>query len=177
VTVLAPAQQITLPMTGDGAVFDFRGPFPDGDSIHDLTTAVSTHTRMPRAAYPPLGPKVLNQLFFQHSSRIRTLLAENHVCVCGEAMDGEEALEKVRKLKPDIVLLDINMPVMNGIQAAYEIRRMAPSTKVIFLTIQNAPETAAVMRLLAVEFVCKSASGTDLIPIVGIIHATLKTGS
>jgi DNA-binding NarL/FixJ family response regulator len=97
---------------------------------------------------------------------IRTLLAENHVCVCGEAMDGEEALEKVRKLKPDIVLLDIDMPVMNGIQAAYEIRRMAPSTKVIFLTIHDAPETAAIMRLLADEFVCKSASGTNLIPIV-----------
>jgi len=97
---------------------------------------------------------------------IRTLLAENHVCVCGEAMDGEEALEKVRKLKPDIILLDINMPVMNGIQAAYEIRRMAPSTKVIFLTIHDAPETAAIMRLLADEFVCKSASETKLIPIV-----------
>jgi hypothetical protein len=70
VTVLASAQQITLPMTGDGAVLDFCGPFPDGDSIHDLATAVSTNTRMPRATYPPLGPKVLNQLFFQHSSRL-----------------------------------------------------------------------------------------------------------
>src|ERR1700730_14754935 len=89
---------------------------------------------------------------------IRTLLADNYVCVCGEAVDGEEALEKVRKLKPDIVLLDIHMPVMNVIQAAYEIRRRAPSIKVIFLTIHDAPETAAIMRLLADEFVCKSAS-------------------
>jgi DNA-binding NarL/FixJ family response regulator len=97
---------------------------------------------------------------------ICTLLSEHHVCVCGEAMDGEEALLKVRKLKPDIVLLDINMPVMNGIQAAYEIRRIAPSTKVIFLTIHDAPETAAVMRLLADEFVPKSAVGIKLIPMV-----------
>jgi len=97
---------------------------------------------------------------------ICTLLSEHDVCVCGEAMNGEEALLKVRKLKPDIVLLDINMPVMNGIQAAYKIRRIAPSTKVIFLTIHDAPETAAVMGLLADEFVPKSAVGTTLIPMV-----------
>jgi len=70
VTVLAPAQQITLPMTGDGAVFDFRGPFPNGDGIDDLTTAVSANTRVLRVAYGPLGSKVPNQLFFQHSSRL-----------------------------------------------------------------------------------------------------------
>jgi DNA-binding NarL/FixJ family response regulator len=97
---------------------------------------------------------------------LRTLLAAHHVCVCGEAMDGEEALKKVRKFKPDIVLLDINMPVMNGVQAAYEIRRIAPSTKVVFLTIHDAPETAAVMRLVADEFVPKSAAETKLIPMV-----------
>jgi DNA-binding NarL/FixJ family response regulator len=97
---------------------------------------------------------------------LRILLAEHHVYVCGEATDGEEALEKVRKIKPDIVLLDINMPVMNGIQAAYEIRRIAPSTKVIFLTVHDAPETAAVLRFLADEFVPKSAAGTELIPII-----------
>jgi hypothetical protein len=63
---LAAAQQIALPMTGDGAVLDFSGPFPNGDGIDDLTTAVSTGTRMPRAGYPPLGPKVLNQLWHIH---------------------------------------------------------------------------------------------------------------
>jgi hypothetical protein len=70
VTVLAAAQQIALPMTGDGAVLDFSGPFPDGDGINDLPAGLSADTRVSRAAYPPLGPKVLNQLFFQHSSRL-----------------------------------------------------------------------------------------------------------
>ena len=45
VTVLAAAEQIALPMTGDGAVFDLRGPFPDGDGIDDLTAGVSAVTR------------------------------------------------------------------------------------------------------------------------------------
>jgi DNA-binding NarL/FixJ family response regulator len=85
--------------------------------------------------------------------------------VC-EAADGEEALAKVRKLRPDIVLLDINMPVMNGIQAAYEVHRIAPFTKVIFLTIHDARETAAVLRNMADGFITKSSLGIELIPAV-----------
>src|ERR1700730_1851289 len=64
-------------MTGDGAVLDFSGPFPNGDGIDDLTTAVSTDTRMPRAADLPLGPQVLNQLFFQPSARLNEQAAIN----------------------------------------------------------------------------------------------------
>jgi len=60
--------------------------------------------------------------------------------VCGEAENGKQAIEKVKQLKPDLVLLDINMPVMNGVQAAYEIRRIAPSTKIIFFTIHDSPK-------------------------------------
>lgn len=97
---------------------------------------------------------------------IRSLLKDCHFHVCGEAIDGEDALKKVCRLRPDIVLLDINMPVMNGIQTAYEIRRIAPSTKVIFFTIHDAPETAAVLRHLADEFVPKSAVYTRLIPAI-----------
>jgi CheY-like chemotaxis protein len=55
--------------------------------------------------------------------------------VCGEAKDGKKAVEKVKTLNPDLVLLDINMPVMNGIQAAFEIRRISPGTKILFLTV------------------------------------------
>jgi len=91
-------------------------------------------------------------------------------------MDGEEAVETVWKLRPEIVLLDINMPVMNGIQAAYEIRRIAPSTKVIFFTIHDAPETAAALRPLADEFLTKSAVGTKLIPVVKRLLQTQSRG-
>jgi hypothetical protein len=55
-------------MAGDGAVLDFRGPLPDGDGIDDLTAGLSVDTRVPRAAYTPLGSKMLNQLLFQHSA-------------------------------------------------------------------------------------------------------------
>ena len=68
---------------------------------------------------------------------VRSLLVWHHMDVCGEAENGKQAIEKVKQLQPDLVLLDINMPVMNGVQAAYEIRQIAPSTKILFFTIHQ----------------------------------------
>jgi DNA-binding NarL/FixJ family response regulator len=59
------------------------------------------------------------------------------------------------------------MPVMNGVQTAYEIRRIAPSTKIIFFTLHDSPESMAAGRAIGVDaFVAKAAAGTDLIPTV-----------
>jgi two-component system nitrate/nitrite response regulator NarL len=95
---------------------------------------------------------------------IRSFLAENNISICGEATDGLEALAKTRDLSPDVVLLDINMPVMNGIQAARELRRIAPAARIIFLTVHDAPETAAALKHLADDVVAKSSAATELIP-------------
>ena len=72
---------------------------------------------------------------------IRALLDWHSFQVCGEAKNGKEAIEKVMELKPAIILLDINMPELNGVKAAYEIRRVSPATKIVFLTIHNTPGT------------------------------------
>ena len=97
-------------------------------------------------------------------STIRGLLGWHEMYVCGEAKDGKEAIEQVKALNPDIVLLNINMPVMNGMQAALEIRRISPGTKILFLTVVGANEAAAGARILADGFVLKSAAGKELIP-------------
>lgn len=98
---------------------------------------------------------------------IRSLLTWHALHVCGEAENGKQAVEKVKELNPDLVLLDINMPVMNGIQAAYEIRRISPSTKIIFFTIHDSPEAVAAGRTVGVDaFVPKADAGTQLIPAV-----------
>lgn len=99
-------------------------------------------------------------------STVRQLLDANALSICGEAQDGKQALDRVKTLNPELVLLDINMPVMNGIEAAFEIRRMAPATKILFLTVQECtPEAEAAVRLLGVHgFVCKSCAGTELVP-------------
>ena len=99
-------------------------------------------------------------------STIRSLLTWHSLPVCGEAENGKQAIEKVKELSPEVVLLDIEMPVMNGIQAAYEIRRISPSTKILFFTIHK-EDAASGIRLLGAEgFVTKSSLRTDLIPIL-----------
>jgi len=94
---------------------------------------------------------------------IRALLNLNSFQVCGEAQDGHEALEKVRQLKPDIVLLDINMPGMNGVTTASKIRK-THRTKIVFLTIHKLPGTVLATRQWSDGFVSKSAAANDLIP-------------
>jgi two-component system nitrate/nitrite response regulator NarL len=99
---------------------------------------------------------------------VRELLHANAISICGEAEDGKQALDQVKALNPSLVLLDINMPVMNGIHAAFEIRRIAPATKILFFTVQEStPEAEAAVRLLGADgFVNKSCAGTELIPAV-----------
>lgn len=98
-------------------------------------------------------------------SGVRSLLTSEPVEICGEAENGREAVERVRELHPDLVLLDIIMPVMNGIEAAREIHRISPSTKIVFLTIEDTAEANAVARLVGVDgFVPKSDAGSELIP-------------
>jgi DNA-binding NarL/FixJ family response regulator len=95
---------------------------------------------------------------------IRSLLMWHSLPVCGEAENGKQAVEKVKELKPEVVLLDIEMSVMNGIQAAHEIRRISPSTKILFLTLHRDDANSSVRLLGADWVVSKSAAGTALIP-------------
>jgi len=95
---------------------------------------------------------------------IRSMLQRHSFLVCGEAENGKQAVERVKQVRPDVVLLDIEMPVMNGIQAAYEIRRISPSTKILFFTIHSNEATSSVRILGADGVVTKSAAATELIP-------------
>jgi DNA-binding NarL/FixJ family response regulator len=61
------------------------------------------------------------------------------VCdICGEAANGREAIEKALVLRPDVILMDVCMPLMNGPAAARELRRLIPGTKIVFLSVQDA---------------------------------------
>jgi DNA-binding NarL/FixJ family response regulator len=102
---------------------------------------------------------------------IHSLLDLHGLRVCGEASSGKEAIEKVRKLRPGIVLLDINMPEMNGVQAAYHIRRISPATKIVFLTIHDSPGIIRNVRMWSDGFVSKSEAQQKLIPtLLGLIE-------
>jgi DNA-binding NarL/FixJ family response regulator len=60
--------------------------------------------------------------------------------VCGEAENGKVAVEKVKELHPDVVLLDLQMPVMNGLEAARQIATCAPKTEMVMFTMQNSEQ-------------------------------------
>jgi DNA-binding NarL/FixJ family response regulator len=87
---------------------------------------------------------------------VRILLAGNpNWEVCGEAADGKQALREVVELNPDVVILDLSLPAMNGLEVAKEIHRIAPFTKVVCFSIHEVPAT--VRRIGVDAFVSKSA--------------------
>ena len=72
---------------------------------------------------------------------IRTMLSSFPLWnICGEAENGREAVQKAEELKPDLVILDITMPVLNGIDAAREIHQIAPAIKIIILTMHESAQ-------------------------------------
>lgn len=71
---------------------------------------------------------------------IASLLTANNIEVVGEASDGLEGLEKARELKPDIVLMDITMPLCNGLEATRLIKAEMPQVKIIILTVSDDDE-------------------------------------
>ena len=94
---------------------------------------------------------------------IRSLLSRDSLEICGEAENGRQALEKVRELKPDLVILDVSMPVMNGLEAAREIRRFAPRTKIVILSVHDSPQIIEIAEKAGADaYVLKSAADTDL---------------
>ncbi len=93
---------------------------------------------MERSEQPPDPAEVRVVLVDDHAlfrNGLRELLEERGVDVVAEAADGETAVEVVRDLAPDVVVMDIAMPGMSGIEATMEVRAAAPSAKVIMLTV------------------------------------------
>ena len=103
---------------------------------------------------------------------VRALLeAEPGVQVCGEAADGREALEKARQLKPDIVILDIGMPELNGLEATRQILSELPRTEVLILTLHESEQLVReVLAAGARGYVLKSDAGRDILVAVNALR-------
>jgi DNA-binding NarL/FixJ family response regulator len=114
------------------------------------------------------------------SEKVRIVIAEDHTIlreglrsllsssanfeIVGEAGDGREAIRQVKKFKPDLILTDLSMPRMNGMEAIKEIKRESPATKVLVLTVHRAEEyILATFRAGADGYLLKDSTHSELL--------------
>jgi len=109
----------------------------------------------------------------------RVLLADDHALVrqglkaflerqgfqvVSEASDGQEALQSVQKMQPDVAIIDISMPVLNGVDTARELKKSSPKTKVILLTQHDEDEyVTESLRAGVSGYILKSQAGAELV--------------
>jgi two-component system, NarL family, response regulator NreC len=95
-----------------------------------------------------------------------SLLAENPVWqVVAEVSDGQEAVRKAQQLRPDVVLMDISLPTLNGLEACRRIHELVPSSKIVFLTKETDIDVVEeAHRLGAWGYIAKDRAGTELLP-------------
>ncbi|HLB29062.1 MAG TPA: response regulator transcription factor [Dehalococcoidia bacterium] len=120
-------------------------------------------------------------------SKVRVLIADDHTIlreglrallapcddieVVGEAADGREAIAQVARLRPDVVLMDIAMPGLGGLEATLEIRRQWPSTKVLVLTqYGNRQYVLSILKAGAAGYVVKGAAASELVTAIRAVH-------
>ena len=91
---------------------------------------------------------------------------EVDLCVAGEASDGLEAVQKAEVLKPDLVLLDIGLPKLNGMDVARQMRSLALKSRILFLSEDSSPDVVREALRIGVGFVLKTDTIKELLPAV-----------
>ena len=106
-----------------------------------------------------------------------TLSNRPEIQIVGQASDGLEAIRKAKELRPDLVVLDIGLPSLNGLEAARFIRDVSPNSKILFLSVESSDDVLeAALSLGACGYVHKPKMRTELLPAVhNIISASRQT--
>lgn len=98
------------------------------------------------------------------------LLLEKSYGVVGKVADGRALVAEAVKLRPDIIVVDVAMPLLNGLDAAKRIREQLPRIKLVFLTMQDNPNlAAAALELGAVAFVLKQSAASELLTAIDCV--------
>ena len=90
--------------------------------------------------------------------------------IIGEASDGLEVVRKAEKLRPDLILLDVGLPKLDGIEAARRIRALSPESKIIFVSQQSDPDVVQeALNLGAQGYIVKTRVASDLLPALKVV--------
>jgi DNA-binding NarL/FixJ family response regulator len=99
-----------------------------------------------------------------------TLRDRQNLNVIGEAGDGLEAVQRAEALQPDLIVLDIGLPELNGLDAARQMGELAPNSRIIFLTQESSPDIVhEALNLGAWGYVAKLQAGKDLLTAVEMV--------
>ena len=102
----------------------------------------------------------------------KLLELEEDIRIVGEANNGQEMLDILKKTGPDIILMDIGMPLMDGVTAAYKVKKISPNTSIVILTIyEDEPHIFEAIKAGAMGYLLKDVSIEELI---GAIHKVYK---
>jgi len=104
---------------------------------------------------------------------IRRILEDREdIQIVGEASDGQKAIQKVRETAPDVVLLDISMPGMDGIDVTKQLKAIDPEVRILILTMHAEEQYAPrLMRAGAMGYVTKHAAPEDLVKAIHVVHS------
>ena len=95
--------------------------------------------------------------------------------IAGEAENGQDAVEKAENLKPDLIILDLSMPVMTGLDAAPLLRKLLPDTRIILFTVQQGSEVERLARAAGIHAVVpKDQAASNLILQAQVLLASVK---
>src|SRR6267378_6564895 len=99
------------------------------------------------------------------------ILRSADISVCAQAKNGEEAVEKSIQLRPDLIILDISMPGIGGLEAARQIRIFLPDVPILFFTMHNSPQLFAITKLVGAQgFITKNETAVTLLKAVDALR-------
>jgi DNA-binding NarL/FixJ family response regulator len=106
------------------------------------------------------------------ASTARILAADPNVDIVGRVLSGQEALEQMGQVECDLVLVDLAMPDMNGLEVACRLRELARPPRIVLLSLDDTPEYRTAAAVCTDGFVGKSSAATQLLP---LIHSLFQT--